>query len=90
MRLEDVTAAATRPRGTTGMKPERTDAARRDGVTKRYNDTTTRTPLKTDAPRAPAPRDGVTGSDGIAAVLKDLGSGFQSGDPILDNGVTDS
>lgn len=63
------------------MKPERTDAARRDGVTKRYNDTTTRTPLKTDALRAPAPRDGVTGSDGIAAVLKDLGSGFQSGDP---------
>lgn len=63
------------------MKPERTDAARRDGVMKRDNDTTTRTPLKTDALRAPAPRDGVTRSDRIGAVLKDLGRGFQSADP---------
>lgn len=63
------------------MKPERTDAARRDGVTERDNDTATRTPLKVDALRAPAPRDGVTGRDGIAAVLRDPGRSFQSADP---------
>lgn len=43
------------------MKPERTDAFRRDSITKRDNDTATRTPLKIDALGAPGTRDGVIG-----------------------------
>lgn len=44
------------------MKCERTDAFRRDSVTKRDNDTATRTPLKTDELGAPGTRDGVMGA----------------------------
>lgn len=63
------------------MKPKRTDAFRRDSVTKRDNDTATRTPLKTDALGAPGTRDGVIGRDGTAKVLMDPSRGFQSADP---------